>query len=900
MTTSNIYYYLFLIACLGLSSNIGAQNCMEIQKLSSVSGNQYHNFGESIAQDGTQLLIGAPGKEKCYLYQKVGGVWTESIISRSSGLKFDNYGSSVAIEDDRIVVGASYNNDMGQYAGAVYVYDWNGSDWVETVLYSPNAQDFKLFGYSVGLSGDRIVIGEPWDLGFPGTSYVFDLVGTTWQATELNPSGPAGSFGSAVDIKTDTLLIGASSGNRAYLYNWDGTSWLETEIYASDGVGGDRFGSDVSITNGRFIVGAERNDNSNGSNAGALYVYDWDGTIWNETKLITSDGATNHFLGRSVSVSGDSIVAGVPSINAYKGKTYLFEYSGSSWNESQIEASDGLSGDQFGHKVSILNGTILSSSLYQPDNGINVGAAYLYEQAGGSLSETRFDPSDAFPADQFGYDLRLDSLYMVVGAHDDYDGGVKAGAAHIYEWNGSSWLFKTKLLAGDADPYSEFGYAVDVFENRVLIGAPGDDDSFTNAGSIYIYDWDGSTWQETKLTNSTASAGARFGNSVALYNNRAVVGNIESEVFVFEFDNGTWSETDIIIGSNTISDDRFGYGLDLYEDRILVGARYNDAVAYNAGSAYVFDYDGTNWNETIVNGSDISGSNYYGWQVAINEDILVVGSPGFGGSAYVFEYDGTNWNQTQKVTPSSVSDGDGFGHSVSIHSNRFIVGAPGDDGAAGNSGAAYIYEILNNVWQETEYTASDSGTNLNFGQNVDIYKQTTIVGTSNDNGRAYIFECTCIDDAPPVALCRDITVSLDSNGQAIITADNVDNGSYDDCGIKSIAIDYTNLDCSHVGLLDITLTVTDSLDNTSSCVTNALIEDPSGYCSTPCSNSLLDISTSDIIEDNMVFNDTDTIISNALIQFNNIYFKAKNTIELQAEFEVPFGKTFTLEMGPCP
>src|SRR5439155_5443752 len=95
----------------------------------------------------------------------------------------------------------------------------------------------------------------------------------------------------------------------------------------------------------------------------------------------------------------------------------------------------------------------------------------------------------------------------------------------------------------------------------------------------------------------------------------------------------------------------------------------------------------------------------------------------------------------------------------------------------------------------------------------------------NDN----VSTCTAIvtlqDSIAPTALCKNITVQLDASGNAAITAADVDNGSHDACGIKSLALDKTSFTCADVGPNTVTLTVTDKNDNVSTCTATVTVQD---------------------------------------------------------------------------
>ena len=82
-----------------------------------------------------------------------------------------------------------------------------------------------------------------------------------------------------------------------------------------------------------------------------------------------------------------------------------------------------------------------------------------------------------------------------------------------------------------------------------------------------------------------------------------------------------------------------------------------------------------------------------------------------------------------------------------------------------------------------------------------------------------------VDNTPPTALCRNITIQLDSEGAYTLQPEEVDNGSYDACGIQSAVLSQQSFGCADTGNNTATLTVTDIKDNSSSCTAVVTVED---------------------------------------------------------------------------
>jgi hypothetical protein len=115
----------------------------------------------------------------------------------------------------------------------------------------------------------------------------------------------------------------------------------------------------------------------------------------------------------------------------------------------------------------------------------------------------------------------------------------------------------------------------------------------------------------------------------------------------------------------------------------------------------------------------------------------------------------------------------------------------------------------------TDFTCAEVGT----------VTVTLTVTDNNDNVSSCTSTVTVEDNVPPVALCQDLTVQLDDTGNGSITADDVDNGSNDACGIRSRELDVTDFTCADVGEVTVTLTVTDVNDNVNTCTSTVTVED---------------------------------------------------------------------------
>ena len=308
----------------------------------------------------------------------------------------------------------------------------------------------------------------------------------------------------------------------------------EFKITADDGATDDLFGHSVSISGDYAIVGAEYDDdNDNGPRSGSAFVFKRDGTSWTqEAKLLASDGATGDLFGHSVSISGDYAIVGAEhdyDNGTESGSAYLFKRSGTSWQqEAKLLSSDRAARDHFGFSVSISGDYAVVGASKDDDNGTESGSAYIFKRSGATWAqEAKLLASDGAVEDEFGFLVSISGDYAVVGAVCDSDNGNCSGSAYVFKRSGTSWTQEAKLLASDGAVEDFFGASVSISGDYAVVGAPGDDDNGTDAGSAYLFKRSGTSWtQEAKLLPSDGATGDHFGwgGSASISGDYAVVG----------------------------------------------------------------------------------------------------------------------------------------------------------------------------------------------------------------------------------------------------------------------------------------------------------------------------------------------------------------------------------------
>ena len=700
-----------------------------------VGGGAGSQLGSSVSVDGDRALIAAPyaisSQGAVYIMDFIGGDWVKT-QELTSG--YGVFGSSVSLSGDRALVGAYHDNSNGSNSGSAYIFDLSGGKWSQTTkLTAADGAANDEFGISVALSGDRALIGayqDDDDGTSSGSAYVFDLSGgTSWsQTTKLTAADGAVTdrFGVSVSLFGDRALIGArwdddngTSSGSAYVFDLIGETWSQTtKLTAADGAAGDNFGLSVSLSGDSALIGAHLDDD-NGSNSGSAYVFDLNAGTWLQTaKFTTTDGAESDFFGGSVSLSGDRLLIGAyqdDDNGNNSGSAYVFDLSGGTWSQTAKISNDGAAGDFFGYSVSLSGDRVLVGAYQDDDNGNASGSAYVFDLIGETWSRTvKLTADDGEADDNFGYSVSLSGDRALVGAILDDSNGTSSGSAYVFDLNGGTWLQTAKLIAEDGAVADTFGFSVSISGDRALIGALGDDDNGSNSGSVYVFDLSGGTWsQMIKLTAGNGAANDRFGYSVSLSGDRALVGALYGDddfvtnsgsAYVFELNGGTWSQTTKLTAADGAASDRFGCSVSLSGDRALIGAWFNDDNGFSSGSAYVFDLNTGTWSQTAkLTASDNEAGDYFGWSLSLSGDRALVGAyqdddnGSASGSAYVFDFNAGTWSQTVKFTAGDGTANDYFGNSVSLSGYRALVGAYRESDRGVDSGSSYIINLDPNL-----------------------------------------------------------------------------------------------------------------------------------------------------------------------------------------------------------
>ena len=453
----------------------------------------------------------------------------------------------------------------------------------------------------------------------------------------------------------------------------------------------------------------------------------------------------------------------------------------------------------------------------EPPTPVISGSAAEWEEVTSLLA------SDGHADQQFGYSVDISNQWAIVGARNDNELGPTAGAAYLLWNNGTTWVEHSKIVASNGLKEDQFGYAVSISGDKVLVGALGANLDGIDKGAAYVFEYDGNNWLETAiLTASNGSNDDFFGTSVSISNNFLVIGstgedsgtNNSGAAYIFE-DKEPWIEIALLKADDAEADDEFGNSVSISGPNAVIGARFEDADGINSGAAYVFEMGGNieTWTQTRKLETSNVGANFeFGTSVDISGTHIIVGSPGNStngidaGAAFVFSKTGPDWLEQQFIQPDDILANDEFGSSVSISANYIAVGSPTKLSGTIDGGVAYVFKYDGSIWfQQSTLLASDAGNDDLFGSAVAVYGHNIITGAYSkdtivsDIGKCYMYHLDSglplNDSACPITLDPPLAI------------DNCDGEIIGELSATSI---YTGL-----GIYEITWVYTDSSGNSS-------------------------------------------------------------------------------------
>jgi len=352
----------------------------------------------------------------------------------------------------------------------------------------------------------------------------------------------------------------------------------EAKLVPGDLGPGDAAGRSISISGDTVLVGAPLHDGV-ATDAGAAYVYVRAGDGWvQQAKLRALDGGAGDEFGYTVAIDGNTAIIGAPYHSNPPGAAYVFVRSGGTWTQqAKLQASfnDWI---YFGRHV-VLDGDTAVISENDPSG--TCGLVYVFVRTGSTWTlQKQYGGNSGPDYDGFGCDFDLDGDWLVIG-EAGYDGWYfdEQGAAWLYHRTGSSWAFAAEITT----PYLEdgfcFGWSVAIDDGKLLIAAG------PHRKSVYAYQIVGSGVSYVgKLTAPTT--GNRFGEDISLDGNHALIDGNGSPTSGYAAYLTRWTGAQW-----TLPEPLYGWGTqgtsDLDHGTVVMGDPGDDDAGVDAGAAHV-------------------------------------------------------------------------------------------------------------------------------------------------------------------------------------------------------------------------------------------------------------------------------------------------------------------------
>lgn len=389
---------------------------------------------------------------------------------------------------------------------------------------------------------------------------------------------------------------------------WLRTAIIDAKITSSStGSTNAAFGYGIDMNGiGDIVIVGEMGNDTGGADRGAAYVFKFENNTWlQKQELFPSDPSNSAYFGRTVSINstGDIIAVSAP-LKSNGGKVYIFQYDGTSYVETHsIVSNDIAAGDSFGDGMT-LNDSGNRLIVGAPGKFSGTGAVYIFDYNGTSwIQSQKIVAADGAADDYFGRDIAITStnITMIIGASRDDITGTNQGSAYIYNLVGSTWTFQTKLIASDGATNNFFGNKVDIDAagTRAIVGAVGNS---LNNGAVYVYDYNGTTWtQKQKITATPVIGTGRFGSGVAISNSgsRIICGSDGTDysgidagsVYYFDYNGTSFVQTGVLSPTNIAAGAQLGQDVACNDNGgvFIAGAIFDTINSVpNKGSAFIF------------------------------------------------------------------------------------------------------------------------------------------------------------------------------------------------------------------------------------------------------------------------------------------------------------------------
>ncbi len=771
-------------------------------------------FGQSLALKGWAMVAGMPGDWLSYSVDRPGPRAGSVRVFTWPGLFWEDSphafkmrppdpsdalvtGIVLSADGDTAVLATNRRSEDGPERQGAYVYvrasgQWSTADPVRISF--PEGESYRVVSIAVSENGDTIAVAAigstpTVDRRTPNPSAVFAFTRPAGGWSETPPAAklafPSEHLGlffkSPIAVSGDTIVVGASEDDNengknagaAFAFTRADDGWSEAvtavKLTAPGGLAWARFGYAVDVSGNQIVIGAPGDDNLNGRDAGAAYVFtrgnDGWGSQYSSAKLVVPDGLRGESFGYSVAIAGDTVVVGAPRRGQYwgaEGAAYVFNRPGGGWRQpylvSRLLPLEPQENGRFGGSVAATGELVIvggEDGSWAP--GTSKVFVFPTPDSPGEFSATPVVISDPHggSGDLFAAEVSAGGDSIAVLAPYAVGEGAR-GEAYLFRMPAGGWDFKHPLAFFDArirqpGRHGSYQYTQSVAgaDGELVFGvlpSLGSDER-----TVAVYSGQPGGWaNEEDFATLSAPPGwseYNFGRAVAQSGGVIVVGtpprypDLESagSAFVFERPRAGWrsSSTAAALAVPATEDAAgFGNAVAVSGETVVVGTR-------SRSSRTVYLYQKPRSGAWRSNSRPIklklpnnAGDGYFGLSVAIDGSTVLVGMPwgeDVPGAVYLYQRPSGGWRPTSRAVKLTAPDGfvgDGFGSLVAISGDTIVIGSGWEE--SGEQRPVYVFERPTGGWggaaRAVKLTAPADEETYRFGQSVAVEGGTIAVG----------------------------------------------------------------------------------------------------------------------------------------------------------------------------
>lgn len=509
---------------------------------------------------------------------------------------------------------------------------------------------------------------------------------------------------------------------KAEIRSWNGIDWgpVEHTFYAparnSELTHVWGFGKNGWVTDTFAIFYAPDSsnvDNNYNQNAGCYVTFKKIGGIWTYQSIVfPNEYSANYRAGKIIFLSNNyAVVEGSGSLSSSYSNLRIFRADGSNFQMTTTVQYSNSESSKIGDRV------------FYTYNSNSVTFINIKAPANEPVGLQRITPPIEVTNAYFGLlSVVVGNVLATCTYNEKLNGDVTGGALRIYTRNVETgiWTFADEIGPGNVDGQSSINfclYSMDFDGSSVIVGAINENGAGISRGAAYVYNWDGSSLTlNTKLQNPVQENYAQFGYAVSIKNNVIVIGARSQDTvasnagaaYVFTKSGGTWDTGATLpfpTGGDVLTSNNY-FGEYVHTDGVtIIASTTYPGASQPKGMVAVYKLDGGSWViDTILKGQ--TGTNTFGYNARVSGDFIVTTASN--GKLHVFEKLGGTWGFKEMITyPNNPIVGESPGVSrstIDMEGSIIVVGRPSDDWWGPYTGSVELFIYDGTSWNNDHRT----------------------------------------------------------------------------------------------------------------------------------------------------------------------------------------------------